>query len=478
MAPDRAMDSSSSSSLSQSSSRAPTATTTEGTTVKELPEGDPMDGTRAQEEQPVAVKPEALDAAKEQKRRDEEQLSAAQRVWRFVKRAFEFVFIEQWFLVGIGVVIVLAWRFPNVARQGGIIEAEWSIRYLAVGIIFLISGLSIPPRNLYHRALDWKLHLACQITTFLLFPTIVFAIVSAVRAADPEHRRFHEWALVGLIVMGVMPTTVSSNVTMTGQAGGDVAATTVSVILGNTVGTFLTPALLEMFLSSSTWSFGKPVATGGGGIGQVYKRVLEQLGYSVFIPLFVGEVIQKLFTKQVKWAVKTLRLGKVGTFCLLLVIWSTFSGAFYENAFEVLTGEAIALLVTLNVGLYLLFATFLFALCRYIPFPHIARRDGRFVRTGTGPLFSPETTISINFTGAAKGAALGAPIVSVLYGGLSGEARGIVSLPLVLYQGSQVVLGQATVSILRAWNERKKREAAEAEEGRKRDEEARAGRTG
>lgn len=55
-----------------------------------------MDGTRAQEEQPVAVKPEALDAAKEQKRRDEEQLSAAQRVWRFVKRAFEFVFIEQW----------------------------------------------------------------------------------------------------------------------------------------------------------------------------------------------------------------------------------------------------------------------------------------------------------------------------------------------------------------------------------------------
>lgn len=57
-----------------------------------------------------------------------------------------------------------------------------------------------------------------------------------------------------------------------------------------------------------------------------------------------------------------------------------------------------------------------------------------------------------------------APIFSVLYAGLAEtdfEAEGIASLPFVLYQGSQVVMGQATVAILKRWNEREKRRTAE-----------------
>ncbi|GAA5820933.1 hypothetical protein JCM3770_002635 [Rhodotorula araucariae] len=433
-------------------------------TVTEVPDGDPMDIVKG-----------VLGARDRPLRHDLEQepppLSRLQRVWQALKRVLDLL-IDQWFLIGIGVFIVLAWRFPNVARQGGILEAEWSIRLLAVAIIFFISGLSIPLRNMYIRALDWRLHLVCNITTFLLFPTVVFAIVSAVQAADPEHKHFDRWALVGLVVMGVMPTTVSSNVTMTGLAGGDVAGTTIEVLLGNTLGTFLTPALLEMFLSSSTWDFGRPVASGGGGIGEVYRQVIEQLGYSVFIPLFVGECVQNAFPKQTKWCLRTFRLAKIGTFCLLLVIWSTFSGAFYAGAFEVLSGEAIAMIVCVNLGLYLLFSLFIFAVCRLIPFPGGLVTEHRREKAAVGPLLAPETTISALFCGGAKGAALGAPIVSILYGGLAPEARGIVSLPLVLYQGSQVALGQGAVAILRSWNERHKRRALAEAEGKMRDEEA------
>lgn len=194
-------------------------------------------------------------------------------------------------------------------------------------------------------------------------------------------------------VMGTLPTTVSSNVVMTGQAGGDQAATTIEVMcvlspsllsasvlivlsrrLGNLVGTFLTPALLQLFLNGNL-SFGRPQAAGGGGTGQLYKNILAQLGYSVFIPLFVGEVIQYFFPRQTKWTREKFRLGKVGSFCLLLVIWcvnfsshsfgprrclcrfrlrrSTFSGAFHTGAFTTITGEAVALIVGTNVFLYL-----------------------------------------------------------------------------------------------------------------------------
>ncbi|GAA6032430.1 hypothetical protein JCM8097_008171 [Rhodosporidiobolus ruineniae] len=378
---------------------------------------------------------------------------------RWAKRILGFL-IDQWFIIGIGVVIALASQFPNVARPHGVLKAQWTIKYLAVGIIFLISGLSLPLRNLYIGAGRWQLHLVCHITSFLIFPAIVFAIVSAVRASDPTYETFNRWLLVGMVVMGVMPTTVSSNVVMTKTAGGDEAATTIEVMLGNLVGTFLTPALLELFLSDSSWSFGKPVASGGGGLRNLYAQVSAQLGYSVFIPLFVGEVIQYIFPKPVKWAVVNLKLGKVGTFCLLLVIWSSFSQSFYEGAFDRLTGNAVAFVVCTNLFLYILFTLFLFAICRLITFPYFAVENRKLVKTGAGPLFSPEITISALFTGAAKGAALGAPIVSILYGGLDGEAQGIVGLPLVLYQGSQVVVGQVTVAVLKAWAVRKKRQAA------------------
>ncbi|BGP16797.1 hypothetical protein JCM10213_002191 [Rhodosporidiobolus nylandii] len=432
--------------------------------TKPLGQADPTDIVEAEEEA------------------EQEGGAGGRRIWHHTKVVLSFL-LEQWFVIGIGVAIGLASAFPNVARSGGILHAEWSIKYLVVAIIFLISGLSIPLRNLWLRAGAWKLHLVCQITSFLVFPTIVFAIISCVRAADPQYERFNQWALIGMQVMAVLPTTVSSNVTLTGLAGGDQAATTIEVMqafpvfffshvalipflrrLGNLVGTFLSPALLQLFLSDESWAFGKPVASGGGGIGQLYVQVIKQLVYTVFVPLIVGEVIQYFFPKQTKWTRETFRLGKVGTFCLLLIIWSTFSGAFYENAFVQLSGEAVAFVVCTNIFLYLLFTLLLFAVCRLISVPSCHVSNRKVVSEGARPLFEPDVTIAALFTGAAKGAALGAPIVSILYGGLEGPAHGIVSLPLVLYQGSQVAIGQAVCVVLKKWSLRKKRQAAEAAE--------------
>lgn len=41
----------------------------------------------------------------------------------------------------------------------------------------------------------------------------------------------------------------------------------------------------------------------------------------MFVPLFVGEVIQYFIPKQVKWFRETFKLAKVGSLCLLGVIW-------------------------------------------------------------------------------------------------------------------------------------------------------------
>jgi len=136
---------------------------------------------------------------------------------------------NQWFLIGIGIAILLAHLFPNVARSGGVLKAQWTVHYLVVAIIFFISGLSLPLAHLKKQASNFKLHIVTQGLSLLVFPTLVFGIVCAARTAgtiDP-------YVLVGMVVMGCMPTTVASNVVMTTQSGGDPSAATVEVLLGN-----------------------------------------------------------------------------------------------------------------------------------------------------------------------------------------------------------------------------------------------------
>ena len=84
---------------------------------------------------------------------------------------------------------------------------------------------------------------------------------------------------------------------MTRAAGGDASAATIEVILGNVLGagetfsvgeghwlsergctgTFLSPALVQMFFSTSGWEFAKPVASGSGGNAEIYIEVIKQV---------------------------------------------------------------------------------------------------------------------------------------------------------------------------------------------------------
>lgn len=117
----------------------------------------------------------------------------------------------------------------------------------------------------------------------------------------------------------------------------------------------------------------------------------------------------------------------------------------------------------ISVGLFILHAILLFILARYIPVPDHFRSPTK------GPLFDPATTIALLFCGSAKGVALGGPIVSLLYGGVSPVAAATIQLPLVIYQGSQVVAGQGLVVLLRRWKERIERREEEGGEGQAKD---------
>ena len=192
----------------------------------------------------------------------------------------KWLLLDQWFLVALGILILIASQVQVSDAQQEIKETV--VTYLAVAVIFFITGCTLPTRVLLQNYSRWRLHLFAQIQSFLMTSAIVFGVVSAC-ATNPEF--LDPGLMVGLIFTGCVPTTISSNIIMTGQANGNQALTTVESTLGNALGPFITPPLLLMYTSTGAYYTKFLPGLGSGGFGELYKRVFKQLGLSLFLPL-------------------------------------------------------------------------------------------------------------------------------------------------------------------------------------------------
>jgi sodium/bile acid cotransporter 7 len=170
-----------------------------------------------------------------------------------------------------------------------------------------------------------------------------------------------------------------------------------------------------------------------------------------------AELTVSVFPARTKSIAATLKLPKVGSFFLLVLIWSVppnvasslpthprsiFCNQFDQKAFELVSPQSIVLVVFLNLVLYLVFTALCVVLTR-LPFlpPLIdtdAQRTPKWRRVATAARFGKPESTAICFCAAAKGLVVGSPILSILYGGMSPAHRAIISIPLVLYQGEQL----------------------------------------
>ncbi|KAI3402633.2 hypothetical protein KGF56_004514 [Candida oxycetoniae] len=380
-------------------------------------------------------------------------------VYIWLKKILDFL-LSQWFFCLLGVFVALAYEYPQFAKQGGMIRAEYSIGYGAVAVIFLISGLSMSTKSLVVNLLNWRAHFTVLSMSFLITSAIIYGIATGIRAS--HNKEIDEWLLVGMIVTHSCPTTVSSNVVMTKKAGGNDVLTLCEVTVGNILGAFVTPALLQMFMTGN-WEFGNPShqPTGDNSIQDLYGETMKQLGLSVFVPIFVGQVVQYMFPKQVKWTVSTFRLGKVGSFMLLLIMFQSFSTAFAQHAFTSVSHESIIFLVFFNIGIYLFFTAFAYVYSRpfFVKrlFSELPNENSSWVYRWSYWFFKPfyydkKDTVAVMLCGPAKTAALGVSLISSQYGAHNPKL-GILLVPLVLYQAEQVMTANFLVNFMKKWIE-------------------------
>ncbi|PYH45620.1 uncharacterized protein BP01DRAFT_382642 [Aspergillus saccharolyticus JOP 1030-1] len=397
--------------------------------------------------------------------------------------------LRQWLLIGIGVVCVLAYYFPNVAKNGGIIRSEYSILYGAMALIFLISGLSVPREKLFRHLLNWRLHVLVQVSSFLFIPALMLALVHIILAGDP-HQHIDRAVLAGYIFLACIPTTIASNVVMTRSAGGDDAAALVEVIIANFLGPFITAGWTITLLPADP-AF-DPWRAGDGNLGDMYRDVFKQLGLAVLLPLVVGQLVRWTWPDRTAWVLQTCKLAKLSTACLLLLLWSTFSSCFATNALQTMSTQNIIFVVLFNIALYVFLTGACFLISRpptclsriEIPIPipvsaplaaWLSRKTTiqqphpketprsnlvtfKMVRVTPFRPLPPKEAIAVCFCGPAKSTALGIPLLYAMWGSLELYLKAKTSVPVLLFTTEQICVAQLFVHLLGWWRRRVERE--------------------
>lgn len=229
--------------------------------------------------------------------------------WRQHFSAVKWFLKDQWFLLALGCLVLIASQVQVPAPQQNIKETV--VTYLCVAVIFFVTGCTLPTRVLMQNYSRWKIHLFVQIQSFLMTSAVVYGVVSLCAT----NRNFMDpGLLVGMIFTGCVPTTISSNIVMTRQAHGNTALTVVQSTLGNLLGPFLSPLLLQLYTASNEWYSDVLPKSDEGGYGEIYKRVFKQLGLSLFLPLVCSIVSPVMRTERAKhhkgnWSSRTKYLS-------------------------------------------------------------------------------------------------------------------------------------------------------------------------
>lgn len=348
---------------------------------------------------------------------------------RITKRArtlklLKWLIQDQWFLLAMGAVVLISSQVQVPASQQRIKRTV--ITYLSVSVIFFVNGCTLETKLLLQNYMRWKLHAFVQLQCYLVCSAATFAIVS-ICATNPGF--MDPWLLIGFLFIGSAPTTMSSNVVMTRQAHGNAALTVVQSVIGQFLCPFLTPIILQMYLSTGAWY--TKVLDNGGNYGEIYRRVFMQLGLSLFVPMCVGQVVQWLFPKQVKKIFFDWNMIKLSSIALLTLVWQTFDQAFQSGAFEQIKHSNIIFIVFITISLYMIWLAICF--------------------TASSCWLPKKDVIAVCYCCPAKALAMVVPLSSVMYINISPLEQSKMQIPAIIFQAMQITIGGIMTIVFRRW---------------------------
>lgn len=303
-----------------------------------------------------------------------------------------------WFLPAMIVAVGLAALAPSVGAAHGPLHAR-TVTTVGVMVVFYVYGLTLSFASLKGGALNWRLHLAVQAGTFLLFPLLAFLGVHAAAAWVSRDLLF------GFIYLCALPSTISSSVALTGVARGNVPGAVFNATLSSLLGIVLTPVWLYLLAG---------VAGAGGDLG----TAILDIGRLLVLPMALGQLSRPLLAA---WAGRhKIALQLTDRLLILFLVYSSFCDSFENHVWE---GHGLKLLIGVTAASAALFALALFAMlavARALKFDHADR-------------------MALVFCGSKKSLAQGVTMAQVLLAG--NPAAGLILLPLMIYHALQLFVG-------------------------------------
>jgi sodium/bile acid cotransporter 7 len=306
---------------------------------------------------------------------------------------------RNWFILTLPVVIVVAALFPGLGADGGPLHPEVSTRW-AVVAIFLFQGLSLPSAALRSGARNWRLHLLIQGVTFLVFPAMVLVFDALagrlLRNADLR---------MGFLLLGVLPSTVSSSVVFTQQAGGNTGAAIFNAALSNLIGLLVTPLWVAWLTAIQ------------GRMTPITGKVAQDILLLMLLPVGIGQITRWFWTDAV--ARQGKRLGTGSSLLILFLIFCAFADSIHDGLWRSAHPELLSTIFAITLALFLLILGFTLLAARWMTLP----REDRI----TAAFCAPQKTI-----------AAGIPLAKALFG--SHPGLGLILLPVLIYHPIQLVL--------------------------------------
>ena len=215
---------------------------------------------------------------------------------------------KYWFLIGLLLVFVVtvADASETVSSIGRWLKMHRGPDAVIV-LIFFFSGLILNARQIRSGVMDIKGIIAALVVIFLVAP-----VIGALFGAIP----LDTGVVIGIFLVAVMPTTLSSGVVMTGAAGGNMAQSLVITILANGLAVFTIPLVLSLLLK----------LVGGSTVVVIDKlAIMIKLGFYVLLPLCIGLAIKIFAESFVDRFVHGLQV--LNQFLVLAIVWMAMSQA-------------------------------------------------------------------------------------------------------------------------------------------------------
>lgn len=311
---------------------------------------------------------------------------------------------QHWFVVGMLLTLVGSWWLPGPAA-----DANWpdSVKLGLIAAIFLCSGLALRSEELGRGVGAWRLHLMIQGFAFVVTPLTCLALDQLWRwcGVDASLR-------LGLLVLGALPTTVTSCVVLTMAVDGNRAAALINATLGNLLGVVITPLWLVAITNTQQASL---------DIGSV----MQKLGLVVVLPVIAGQLLRRPLRQRLT-AATSKQLGQLSLALLLGVLWLVFARAADHRP------DPATLAVCLGI------VCLLHAVWLWLPWwlSQRPRLD-----------FSPSDRRCVLFCASQKTLALGLPLIALCFAGH--PAMATISLPILCYHPLQLLVAALLVPRLK-----------------------------